>query len=111
MRAVFFVLPNAGLLKPLLNELNKRGISGGTIFNSNGMGHELTKQDETQIYGTLKALLNPELKENKTLLFVLDDDKMEILIDVIEDIVGDLDEPNSGFLFSFPVNYVKGYRP
>ena len=111
MRAVFYILSNAGLLKPLLNELNKQGISGATIFNSNGMGSELTNQDETQIYGTLKALLNPELKEHKTLLFVFEDEKMEILIDVIEEIVGDIDEPNSGFLFSFPVNYVKGHRP
>lgn len=110
MKAVFFVLNNADLLSPLLKELNKREIKGGTIFDSNGMGRELAKQDDFQIFGTLRALLNPSLSPTKTLLFILNEEKIPVLVEAIESVVGSLDKPNSGILFAMPVDFIKGLK-
>ncbi len=110
MKAVFFVLNNAELLTPLLSALSKRNISGGTIFDSNGMARELAKNEDFQLVGILRALLNPNLKSTKTLFFIMEAERIKILEEAIEEVVGDLSKPNSGILFSIPLDYVKGLK-
>ncbi len=110
MRAVFYVLNDSTLLNKLIKELNSLGIRGGTIFNTNGMGRELAKDGDYKITGFLRSLLTPELETTNTLLFVVDEEKISTLIKGIENVVGDLNEPNTGIVFSIPIDFVKGLK-
>lgn len=110
MKVVFFVLNDANKLNQLLNELNNLNIHGGTIFDTSGMGRELSKSEDFPLFGTLRYLLNPGLKTTKTLLFVIEEKKIPTLIEGIENVVGNLEGPGTGILFSFPLDYVKGIK-
>ncbi len=110
MKAVFFVLNDSTLLPKLLKELNSLNINGGTIFQSNGMGRELAKDGDYKITGFLRSLLNPELTSTNTLLFVLEEERIPTLLTGIKNVVGDLSKPNTGILFSIPVDFVEGLK-
>lgn len=111
MKVLFYVLNDPDKLNQLLDTLEEAGIKGCTIFNSNGMGRELAKRDGLKsIVGSFKLLLNPELENTKTLMFVLDDKKVQEVIKAIESTVGNLDEPNTGIAFAFPIDFVKGLK-
>lgn len=111
MKAVFFVLNNADLLSRLLAKLSDNGIKGGTIIDSNGMGRELAQADEFKAnFGSLRALLNPALKNTKTLIFVVAEEKLALLTEVIESVVGNLDQPGTGILFALPIDFIKGLK-
>lgn len=112
MKLLVFVLNDADLLSPLLKEFNATGVRGCTIFDSNGMGRELLrKQDDFGImFGSLRALLKPDLKNTKTLWLVLDESRIDGVVASIEKVVGSLDNPGSGILFTLPLDFVKGLK-
>lgn len=111
MKVLFYVLNDPDKLNQLLDTLEEAGIKGCTIFDSNGMGRELAKRDGLKsIVGTFKLLLKPELENTKTLMFVLDDKKVQEVIKAIESTVGNLDEPSTGIAFAFPIDFVKGLK-
>lgn len=110
-RALFYILNDADLLNDLLEELSEAGVKGGTIFDTNGMGRALAQRpDFGAITLKLSALLKPDLKSTKTLMFVLDEAKVQSTIEVIEKVVGSLDEPGTGIAFSFPIDFIKGLK-
>ena len=45
----------------------------------------------------------------KTILLVLKDDQVEETISVVKRVVGDLKEPNTGIMFTLPINNVEGF--
>lgn len=111
MKVLFYILNDADKLSQLLDSLEASDIHGCTIFNSNGMGRELAKRDTLKsIVGSFKLLLDPKLENTKTLMLVLEDKKVQEVIQVIESVVGNLDEANTGLAFSIPVDYIKGLK-
>lgn len=109
-RIVLFILNKTEVLDQLLKELLDNGIKGGTIIESKGMAYELANQEEFAFFGSLRKLLNPERKTNCTLLLIIHDKQLEIVNECIKKIVGDLSEPNTGILASFPLDFVKGMK-
>lgn len=111
MKILIFVLNNSELLSPLLKEFNSIGIKGCTIFDSSGIGRELAKQDELgMMFGTLHSLLKPDVENTKTLMLILNEDKIESVISSIEKIVGNLEDSGTGILFTFSPDIVKGIK-
>lgn len=111
MKALMFVLNNADLLPAVLEQFNSNGIRGCTIFDSNGMGRELAKRDDFQImFGSLRYLLRPELEKTKTLFLILQEEKIPCVVSAIERVVGDLSQPGTGIVFTFPLDFVKGIK-
>jgi hypothetical protein len=43
-------------------------------------------------------------------LFVTEDAKTSVITDVIEKVVGKLDKPDSGIIFTLPIDSVKGFK-
>ncbi|MEG1804938.1 MAG: hypothetical protein RR327_00935 [Clostridia bacterium] len=110
MRAIFFVLKNPDLLKPLIDELKKNEVTGGTLLASSGLAKEMAETSEFALFGTLRSILAEEYKDTKTLIFVANEEKEKIILDSIKKIVGDLDQPNSGIVFAMPVDYTIGLK-
>lgn len=108
MKCLIFILNNLEKLNDLLQQLQKNGIRGATIINSTGMAKTLYSNGDEAILGSLRQLLNKNREENNTLFFVLSKDKVSKAIEVIESVVGDLSEPNTGVVFTIDVDNFKG---
>lgn len=108
MKLMIFVLNDISKLEAVLSKLEHDGIRGATILQSRGMAMALENYMEGSFLGSLRAVMEPDREENKTVFAVIKDDQTQIAVNAIEHIVGSLDEPNTGILFTVPIDYVKG---
>jgi hypothetical protein len=60
------------------------------------------------MFGSIRAFLNPERDDNRTVFMVLDDEKIKIVKQTVNDVVGSLDSPGTGIMFIIPVLDVEG---
>ncbi|NSW90762.1 MAG: hypothetical protein HPY74_08835 [Firmicutes bacterium] len=110
MQLLVFVLNKVELLDELLKNFVKAGIKGATILDSMGMARALISNgnENIPIFGSLRMILNEGHSSNKTLFVVLEDDQVNACIRCIRKVVGDLNQPDIGILFTVPVNYIEG---
>lgn len=104
------VLNQVSSLNPLLEAFRQNGIMGATILNSQGMAHSLydDEQEEIHFFGNLRILLDPQRKESKTILMVCKESDVPTISAVVNEVTGGLDKPDTGILFTVPVNYMEG---
>ncbi len=113
MKLLVFILNKSEKLDPLIQEFAKHNLTGATVINSSGIAHKLiASNDETlsNIVGSLRRILNPENTQNNTMFMVIKDEKVNEVIEIIESVVGNLNEPDSGIVFTLPVDFIKGMK-
>lgn len=97
-------------VEDILESLYENGIGGATVLESRGMGHMIAHR--YSIFSRLSDLAGSSdgaTTHNNVIFTVIDtDEKLDLAIEIITDIVGDLDRPRSGILFTVPVGRVKG---
>lgn len=108
MQVVFLVLNKVELLENLLKRLALGGVKGGTIIESTGMARALGDSEDSVILGTLRMLLDPKREESKTLFFVVEDSKVKDLRDIVDEVLGGIDKPDTGILFGMNLSFVEG---
>lgn len=108
MKMLIFVLNNVDLLDDLLVELSENGLRGATILNSTGMARSL--YETTSMMSSLKALLDSDHEENKTIFAIVNEKQEQIFYDAVDKIIGPLSQPNSGIMFTLPIDSVKGLK-
>ncbi|NLC17981.1 MAG: hypothetical protein GX757_01965 [Clostridiales bacterium] len=111
MRLFCYILNQTEYLDTILTEFAHNGISGATIIDSTGMARVLShKHDEEELpfLASLRKLLNPDRENNNIILTVIKDEQLPLAVDIIEKIVGNLEDNNKGIVFSFPLDYTKG---
>ncbi len=109
MQLLVLVLNKVEVLEELLAQLSAGGISGATILNSTGMATTLmNSEEEVPLFGLLRKVLNPDRVESKTIFTVLKDEQVSTAKTIINEVTGGLQNPNTGILFSLPVNDVEG---
>ncbi len=108
MKLLVVVLNKVEMLEPILETLTARGIRGATILNSTGMLKELTKTENLPLFGSLRFLADPTREESKTMLMVLNDEKLNIAKQTMRDMLGDLSKPNTAIMFSLNINDAEG---
>ena len=109
MQLLVLVLNKVEVLEELLAQMAAGGIAGATILNSTGMATTLMNSEEdVPLFGLLRKVLNPDRVESKTILTVLKDEQVPDARNIINHVVGGLDKPNTGILFSVPVGFVEG---
>jgi nitrogen regulatory protein PII len=82
------------------------GVSGVTILESTGLGRLRRGAliDDLPLMPSLSDFDISNEERHRTLLSVVHDEVIvEKMIAVVEQVIGDLDEPNTGFLFIVPV--------
>lgn len=83
------------------------GIKGVTVLDSMGSGHLFN--EDLSIFGKLSKLGDGRKKHNKTIFSIVEDPaKLEEAMDVVERIVGDLNEPHTAVMFTIPLGIVQG---
>ena len=100
---LIFVLNRVEKLEPALNKLEHAGLRGATVLSSRGMAMTLDKYCDGSFLGSLRAMMEPDREENRTVFMVLKDED-------VEEVAGSFNTPNSGIAFTLPVDFVKGIQ-
>lgn len=108
MKLVVFILHQTEKLEKLLCGLSDAKISGATIIESTGMAQALYNMEEGAFLESLRLFLDPSREENHTILMVLKEEQIPVAKQVIYEVIGDLSKPNTGILFTLPIDEVEG---
>ena len=106
MFMIMFVLEDIQLADAILESWTKIGITGATIIESSGLHRRLKKAVPMRY--AFRIGMSVEIG-NLTFLVIVKNDKMvKACLESIEEIVGDLNEPNTGIFSAWPLSTVKG---
>jgi len=108
MKLLVFILNEVEKTDELLKAFQKADIKGATMIHSSGMAQALVASGDEELFGSLRHILNMDRNENSTFLLLMEAKRVKATIEVIESVVGDLSRPNSGIVFTLPVDFVKG---
>lgn len=109
MHVLFFVLDKTERLDDVLETFLECGIKGATVVNSTGMARILSRS--VPLFADLRSLFEDDRKFNYTIFAVLEDEgKIDKLAELLTDVVGDLQEPGTGMLFTVPVGRIIGFK-
>ncbi len=106
MKLIILILNHEEYLEEILEAFVELGVSGATILDSLGMGRVLAH--DIPIFAGFRNLLQDTRPGNKTIMVAAPDDKVNALIQAIEYIIGNLDEPGNGVFLSLPIAEHKG---
>src|SRR5574342_48448 len=81
----------------VIDEWERLGVSGATIYDSSGLNKARQLRDDLPLFPSVRELLEDEVD-------------VEALVRATEKIVGPLDSPHTGILFTVPVLKVWGLR-
>lgn len=110
MELLICVINDPSKVDEILEAFLEIGITGATIIDTYGMGKTLVQ--DVPIFAGFRNLLSGSSKYNKTIFSVIrEKEKVEQAITAIEKIVGGLENPSTGIVFTIPVNFVKGLKP
>ena len=107
MKSMVIILNKTDALEYLLEGLSASGIRGATIIDSSGMAETLSKLGSSMISASLRALFSGD-EENKTIISVIKNNQLDSARKVVYNTVGDLSQPNTGILFTIPIDFVEG---
>ncbi|MBQ8183428.1 MAG: hypothetical protein IJ025_05960 [Clostridia bacterium] len=112
MKLVTIILNKTECLDEILEEFGNNNIPGATIIDSKGMVQELYDHDHEDMFFlmSLRSLLTPTHKENKTIIMVAKDEDVKVISAIVNKSTGGLDKPDTGILFTIPVDYVEGIK-
>ena len=89
----------------VLDAWEKAGVTGVTILNSSGLGHLRLSglRDDIPLLPDLDDLLGSDEIDHRTLISVVAEQGLvDQMVELTQKIIGDLEEPDTGFLFVIP---------
>jgi len=90
----------------ILDAWEAAGVLGVTILASTGLGHirKAGLRDDIPLMPSLQDLFEGDEVPHRTLLSVVDSQELvDKMIDIAQHIIGNLEDPHTGFLFIVPV--------
>jgi hypothetical protein len=108
---IIFVLNDLDKSADLLEAWEEAGARGITCINTTGLGNirNTAEISDLPFYLSLADILKSRQHHHCTFFTVVDSENLlEKLVQAAQDITGGLDSPNTGFLFTVPVNSVYG---
>ena len=111
MNVLFIVLNEVEYLDDILDGFVEIGVTGATILDSQGMGSAISNsgRGSDPFFGSIRAFLDNARPYNKTIFTVIDDEeKLNEAVTTIKGILGDMQRPGVGMMFTVPVGNVYG---
>ncbi len=110
MKLVTIILNKTECLDEILEKFTENNISGATIIDSKGMMQELCDHDHEDMFFlvSIRRLMEPSHKENKTIIMVAKDEDVKIISEIVNLVTGGLQKPDTGILFTIPIDYLEG---
>ena len=108
---VIFVMNHPDECGTLLEAWEAAGVTGITILESSGLGqlHGRAARDDIPLMPSLHDIFKTKETRHRTLFSVVDsEEQVDALLKVTQEVVGDLDCDDTGFLFVLPVSRVYG---
>jgi len=90
----------------ILDAWEAAGVLGVTILASTGLGHirKAGLRDDMPLMPSLQDLFESEEIHHRTLMSVVDSQELvDKMVAIAQEVIGDLEKPNTGFLFVVPV--------
>lgn len=109
MKLLILFLNKVEKLEEVLEGFVEIGITGATVIDSVGMGHIMS--EEVPIFAGLRFMFAGAKPHNKTIFSVIKNDKEEEAIRLLQKIVGDLNQPGTGIVFTISLDRVEGLKP
>lgn len=106
MELVVCIVKSHRQVETILTGFLDVGIRGATVLDAKGMGEIIATS--IPIFAGFKSMFPVGGGNTYMILSVLEGDLVSKAISVIEEVTGDFDTPGAGFLFTAPVNLVKG---
>lgn len=111
MNVLFIVLNKIEYLDDILDSFVDIGVKGATILDSQGMGSVITNSGNGHepFFGSIRAFLDNSRPYNKTIFTVIEDDEvLKKAVKSIKSILGDIEKPGVGMMFTLPVDNIYG---
>jgi nitrogen regulatory protein PII len=108
---VVLVVDDIDRCSEVLDAWEAAGVLGVTILASTGLGRmrRAGLRDDLPLMPNLQDLLESEEVHHRTLLSVVDSQELvDKMVAIARQIIGDLEDPHTGFLFVVPVVQVYG---
>ncbi len=110
MKLLVFVLNDEEYLEEVLQAYVEAGVTGATIVDSEGLGRFLTY--EVPLFAGFKEFMKGNKPYNKTILSVVRNEAtIERVKALVDEIVGELENPGTGIMFTLPVDWAAGLVP
>lgn len=109
MKLMVIILNKIDALEALLEGLSAVGVGGATIIESSGMAMTLSKLDSSVLSSSIRNLFSGD-EDNRTIISVIKNDQLDTVRRVVYKTVGDLSKPNTGILFTIPLDFVEGTK-
>lgn len=109
MQLLVAVINHVEQVDDILAGFVELGITGATVVNSEGMGHVLTQ--DVPIFAGLRSLTTRSRPSNQMLLSVIEEEKVDAAIALIQEVCGSLTVPGAGIVFTLPIERVVGLAP
>ena len=109
---VCLVVDDADQCPTVLDAWEEAGVPGVTILASTGLGRirKAGLRDDMPLLPNIHDLFESEEVQHRTMFAVVETQEMvDKLVGAVEEIIGDLDDPHTGFMFVMPVSQVFGY--
>jgi nitrogen regulatory protein PII len=103
------VVNDPGKVDEILSGYLELGVTGATIINTEGMGRVLSH--DIPIFAGLQTLISRSRPQNSTIFSVIEDEKVEPTIALLQEVCGDLTAPATGIAFTIPLGRVVGLAP
>lgn len=110
MYMLMLVLDDPNRLDEVLDAWDEVGVSGVTIIESSGINRRrMARQVGALFMEGINRLIGSEEESHYTLLVIVPDDAcVQDCLKAVEEITGDLNNPNTGVLATWPLTFVKG---
>jgi nitrogen regulatory protein PII len=108
---VVFVLNDPNRCNDILDAWESAGVRGITILQSSGLGRvrQAGMRDDLPLIPSLNDLFKHSETHHRTLLTVVKDQKqIDAIVIATQEVIGDLEQKDTGLLFVVPVSQVYG---
>ena len=105
MKLLYVVLYIEDFLYDILEFFIEMGIEGTTIIESSGMGEYISN---VPMFAEFIGFMKENKNRSKTLMTLVPEEKLDDLIEGIEDITGDLDKKQGAMIIATDISYFKG---
>ena len=106
---LFCIVKNHHQVEEILTGFLDLGVRGATVFDGRGMGQILST--DVPIFAGFRSLFPGGSAGTYLILSVVEEGVIDEVIDLIEEVCGDLGRPGTGVLFTVPVRRIRGLAP
>jgi nitrogen regulatory protein PII len=102
---VVMIVENIDHCPDILDAWEEIGVLGVTLLASTGLGkiRRAGLRDDLPLMPSLQDLIEGEETQNRTLLSVVDSQELvDKMVSAAQKVIGNLDDPHTGFLFVVP---------